>query len=77
MARNLFTLEILNKYSWTGKTKTDESKKKFIEYKQIHQLFFDVIYLACNKYSHAQNEAFFKNNLLKHARLRIERAKNR
>lgn len=76
MARNLFTLELLNQYSWTGKTKTEESKKKFIKYNKIHQLFFEVIHLACNKYSHAQNEAFFKNNLLKHVKLRIERAKN-
>lgn len=71
----LFKVELLSQYSWTGRTKTDGTKKTFLKFENVHRLFFEVIKLACNDFSVKQNEHFFINNLLKHTKLRIERAR--
>lgn len=71
IAKILFTTEILNDYTWTGKSNT---KKRFLQFKRIPELFFDVIKLACADYNRNINEHFFKYNLLKHAKLRLIRS---
>lgn len=76
----LFTKQILLKYNWTGKTKTpkgelpvDQKKLNFLKFEKIKQLFFEVLKLCSGEFTIAQTEQFLKNNLLKHAKLRMDR----
>lgn len=77
ISSNLFTFELLSMYTWSRKSKTDATKKNSIKFEKIQNLFFDVIKMACRDYTVDLNENLFKNNLLKHAKTRMEREKKK
>lgn len=74
IAQTLFSMDLLGNYTWTGKSKMSKTtQKKILKFDKIHNVFFDVIKCACYDYSYTQNDFFFKYNLLKHSKLRLNR----
>lgn len=69
----LFTPEVLNKYSWTGSSKSSEKKECFQKLTNVVQTIFEVIVLADCRHSKERNEEFLKHKILKHTSQRLQR----
>ncbi|XP_050301566.1 uncharacterized protein LOC126739794 [Anthonomus grandis grandis] len=73
----MFTKELLTLFSWTGKSKTSDSKESFGRLVNILDVFFTVVSLSDPTFSHVQKEEFFKDGILKHSKTRLNAARKK
>lgn len=59
----IFTRQFLNKCSWAGGSRKEQSKICFRAYNRIFDFFFDIINLTDKDFSKEDCKTFFKNIL--------------
>uniref|UniRef100_A0A1B0DGN7 DUF4806 domain-containing protein n=1 Tax=Phlebotomus papatasi TaxID=29031 RepID=A0A1B0DGN7_PHLPP len=70
IADKMFERQVLTELTWTGFSRTGRVKKAFNVYKNIIQLFYEIVHDADNAFTEKKAEDFFKEKILKHANAR-------
>lgn len=73
LADYIFEPQLLNKYTWTGASKSTEKKNCFQKLNNIVDMMYDVIVTADCRHSRQRNEEFLKDKILKHTSQRLQR----
>ncbi|GAB0091776.1 hypothetical protein DMENIID0001_066570 [Sergentomyia squamirostris] len=71
IVNHMFKNHLLQKFSWTGATKT-EPKLAFNKFQNVITLMYQIIKLADDRYSLKNFESFMKNNILKNGNARAK-----
>ncbi|XP_050497657.1 uncharacterized protein LOC126893379 [Diabrotica virgifera virgifera] len=67
----LFTKELLTHFSWTGVSRTKNTKLPFQKLHNILGIFYHVVKYCDGSFNYAHRETFFRDGILKHANTRL------
>ncbi|XP_055838176.1 uncharacterized protein LOC129906429 [Episyrphus balteatus] len=77
VVENVIPTQLLMKYSWTGRSRGNNSKLSFMKYKALISFFQKIISKADDRFTRKECEDFLRHSVFKYVNLRVARKRRK